>query len=217
MLIVFEGVDGSGKSTYIKKLVQGLEDEGKRVTATRLPGGTKFGEKIRDVLFGKDVNTKTFHKSTRSLLYAADFLQTQLDVIMPALKRKEIVISDRWCYSELAYNYKNEDPYHKRVVETYLSLEMVKPDIIFFLTTSIEKILERLYVRNQIDGKQNGKVWNSAEKLTEIQNNYISIFGDEKGYLVNGGIVIKKYDTSEDHTIELWKSMLEVVLNVRSI
>ena len=73
MLIVFEGVDGSGKSTYIKKLVQGLEDAGKRVTATRLPGGTKFGEKIRDVLFGKDVNTKTFHKSTRSLLYAADF------------------------------------------------------------------------------------------------------------------------------------------------
>ncbi len=201
MFIVFEGTDGTGKTSYIKKLEEWLNTRGLDVISTRLPGGTILGQKIRELLFGEEVNTKILHRASSSLLYAADFLETQLKIIKPALEAGRIVLCDRWCISETAYNdgYDNYPDWHKRVIDTYLGLEIVPPDYIVFLTATPEVISKRLSNRANIDKKQEGKLWGNLEKLVNIQHKYETILSNDPRVL--------QFDTSNDHTIELWKDV----------
>lgn len=99
--IVFEGIDGSGKSTQQKLLGAYLEELGYRVVYTREPGGTLLGEAIRRVLLDREF--AGMDSRAEALLYAAARAEHVMKVIAPALAAGEIVLCDRFLDSSLAY------------------------------------------------------------------------------------------------------------------
>ena len=130
MFVTFEGLDGSGKSTQAELLRARLEAEGEDVVATREPGGTELGERIRDlVLHGGHVAPWA-----EALLYAASRAQHVEEVIRPALERGASVICDRYVDSSVAYQGVGRGLGLDRVLE--LNLEAVGgllPDRTFLL------------------------------------------------------------------------------------
>src|SRR5512135_2855137 len=101
MFITLEGPEGSGKTSHIPHLVEFLREQGYKVFPTREPGGTSIGEQIRAVIH--DLKNTEMHPRTETLLYQAARAQIVEQVIRPRLDRKEIVISDRYADSTIAY------------------------------------------------------------------------------------------------------------------
>ncbi len=99
--LVFEGPDGSGKSTQARMLADALERTGHRVVRTREPGGTSISERVRSVLL--DPGNYAMLPETEALLYAAARAQLVGQVIRPALDEGAVVICDRFVDSSLAY------------------------------------------------------------------------------------------------------------------
>jgi dTMP kinase len=100
--ITFEGSEGSGKSTQIRRLAARLRRAGRRVVVGREPGGTPLGEKIRHLLqFSRAGHAMS--AETELLLFGANRAQHTREVILPALRRGEIVISDRYADSSAVY------------------------------------------------------------------------------------------------------------------
>ena len=100
--ITFEGSEGCGKSTQVKRLASRFEQAGLRVLVTREPGGTPIGEKIRDLLqFAPESSAMT--PETEVLLFEASRSQVVREVIRPALEQGFIVISDRFYDSTTVY------------------------------------------------------------------------------------------------------------------
>ncbi len=101
LFITFEGVEGAGKSTQIRRLAASLQGDGAPVLVTREPGGTPISERIREVLL-----ERKHHKmvsTTELLLYAAARSQHVAECIAPALANGQIVISDRFGDATTAY------------------------------------------------------------------------------------------------------------------
>ena len=101
IFIAFEGGEGIGKSTQSKLLKQWLEQEGETVVLSREPGGTDLGIEIRRILLSH--STGEISPRAEALLYAADRAHHVFSVIRPALGRGEVVISDRYFDSSIAY------------------------------------------------------------------------------------------------------------------
>lgn len=101
LLVVFEGGDGAGKTTQMEAFVAWLRARGLQVVTTREPGGTQIGARIRDILL--DPASDGMDARTEALLYAADRAQHVAEVIKPALDAGEIVVTDRFIDSSLAY------------------------------------------------------------------------------------------------------------------
>jgi dTMP kinase len=101
IFIAFEGGEGSGKSTQTKLLASYLESRGEKVTITREPGGTELGKQLRKILL--DPATGAISPRAEALLYAADRANHVHDLISPALANGEVVITDRYLDSSIAY------------------------------------------------------------------------------------------------------------------
>ncbi len=102
--IVFEGGEGSGKSTQVRRLVETLEAYGRSVIDTREPGATPIGKRIRSLVLDRpDDDDEPLAPRAEALLYAADRAHHVATVIQPALLRGTIVVSDRYIDSSLAY------------------------------------------------------------------------------------------------------------------
>jgi dTMP kinase len=105
LFIAFEGGDGAGKSTQVSLLREALEAAGRTVTVTRQPGGTELGHQIRDlVLHGAHVAPRA-----EALLFAADKAHHVDQLIRPALDRGEVVLTDRYTDSSVAYQGAGRD------------------------------------------------------------------------------------------------------------
>jgi len=105
LFIAFEGGDGSGKSTQGRLLREWLETLGHTVVVTREPGGTEFGRTVRElVLHGDHVAPRA-----EALLFAADRAHHVETLILPALGRGEVVITDRYMDSSIAYQGAGRD------------------------------------------------------------------------------------------------------------
>lgn len=100
-LLTVEGVDGSGKSTQIRRLTSHLRRSGRTVTLVREPGGTRLAERIRRLLL--DFRSADLARSAELFLYLAARGQLFAEVIAPALGRGEVVVCDRFTDSTLAY------------------------------------------------------------------------------------------------------------------
>ena len=107
LFITLEGIDGTGKSTQLRLLVQHLRKRGLAVRATREPGGTKVGERIRKILLSSST-TQLTPLAELALMYAARAQHLQ-EVIRPTLTKGGIVVSDRYNDASLAYQgYRRE-------------------------------------------------------------------------------------------------------------
>jgi dTMP kinase len=101
IFIAFEGGEGTGKSTQSRLLKEWLEQEGETVVLSREPGGTDLGKGLRKILLGHE--TGDISPRAEALLYAADRAHHVYSVITPALDRGDVVITDRYFDSSIAY------------------------------------------------------------------------------------------------------------------
>jgi dTMP kinase len=101
LFITFEGMDGSGKTTQLRRLAAHLRALGRAVLETAEPGGTAIGKKIRQILL--DAGNQALSPTAELLLYFASRAQNVDESIQPALDRGEIVLADRFTDSTLAY------------------------------------------------------------------------------------------------------------------
>ncbi len=151
--IVFEGIEGSGKSYQSKKLYHNLISKGISSVLTREPGGTKSAEEIRKIIL-KDYFYKNpkdqFDKYTDTLLYLAARNEHIRNKIRPAFLKKKILICDRFIDSTMAYQV-----YGKGVNKSFIEnihkhiLKNIKPDLTFVLRISLKKAFERLKKRKK--------------------------------------------------------------------
>ena len=106
LFISFEGIDGVGKSTQLDLLVQFLAEQGQTVCRTLEPGGTDLGREIRELLLDRKGEVAP---RAEALLFAADRAHHVATVIRPALERGEVVVTDRYLDSSVAYQGSGRD------------------------------------------------------------------------------------------------------------
>ena len=154
MFITLEGPEGSGKTSHIPYLVEYLREKGHVVFPTREPGGTSISEQIRDVLH--DLKNAEMHPRTETLLYQAARAQIVEQVIKPRLADGEIVISDRYYDSTIAYQGygHQQDLEQVRALVKYATGGLV-PDLTVLLDLDVEVGLQRK--------KQNNAEWNRMD------------------------------------------------------
>ena len=182
--IVFEGVEGCGKSYQSKKLKQNLEKKGIKSILTREPGGTKSAESIRSLILKDYFNKKEKEKFdiyTDTLLYLAARNEHIKNKIKPALKKKQVVICDRFIDSTLAYQV-----YGKKVNKSFIDnihkfiLKDIKSNITFVLKVSPKSSKLRLKKRKTKNRYDNF----SQSFYTKAQNSFLKIAKNKKNYFV---------------------------------
>ena len=135
MFVTFEGVDGSGKTTQAGLLAEALRSEGRDVVATREPGGTALGERIRELLLEGD----SVAPWAEAALFTAARAQLVDEVIRPALRRGADVVCDRYIDSSLAYQGLARELGVDRVLElNLLATGGLLPDRTFLLAVPPE-------------------------------------------------------------------------------
>ena len=156
MFITLEGPEGSGKTSHIPPLVESLRDKGYTVFPTREPGGTSIGEQIREVIH--DLKNVEMHPRTETLLYQAARAQIVEQVFKPRLAAGEIVISDRYYDSTIAYQGygHQQDLAQVRALVKYATGGLV-PDLTVLLDVDVEEGLRR---------KKNDNEWNRLDAYT---------------------------------------------------
>jgi len=128
--VTFEGLDGSGTTTQTELLRQHLEEAGRDVVATREPGGTELGERIRELVLG-ETETSPWAEAA---LFAAARAQLVAEVIQPALERGADVVCDRYLDSSLAYQGIARGLGVDRVLALNIdAIRGVLPDVTFLL------------------------------------------------------------------------------------
>jgi dTMP kinase len=148
--ITFEGLDGTGKSTQLRKLAAALRLAGYKVVETREPGGTATGEKIRRVLL--DSGTKELSPPAEMALMFASRAQHIAEVIQPALDRGQIVLCDRFTDSTEAYQGHGRKLGSAAVLELHRVLcGGLQPDLTILLNSDPHLSLARARQRNQRD------------------------------------------------------------------
>ncbi len=142
MFITFEGPDGCGKSTVSKAIFAQLEADGQPVRWVREPGTTEIGNQVREVLM--KLGNTSMEPMTEFLLFSASRAQLVREVLRPALANHEIVLSDRYYDSSLAYQgYGHELPLEQLWQITAAATEGLKPDLTFLLDVSVEEGMRR--------------------------------------------------------------------------
>ena len=144
--ITFEGIDGCGKSTQVKMLVEAMNRSNQKTISVREPGGTVISEEIRQILLHSHL--QDICDRTEALLMTGSRAQLTYQLILPKLNAGINVIADRYLDSTLAYqvygkgvNKNLVDSVHKYI------LGSVKPDLTFILIANISKAMKRLKKR----------------------------------------------------------------------
>ena len=171
LFITFEGIDGCGKTTQIKRLKEYFEKNNKNVVLTREPGAKGLGEKLREILLGYDGEVSS---NCESFLFLADRAQHVDTLIKPTIEKGDVVLCDRHIDSTVAYqgygrgldlariNYLND-----------LATNGLKPDLTFVFDIDLETSLARR-------GKARDRMESSGDEFFErVRNGYIEITKQE--------------------------------------
>lgn len=151
VLIAFEGIEGSGKTTQAQLLYNFLKEKSIQCIFTQEPGGTEIGKQIRKILL--DTRNNIMHAKTELLLYLANRCQHVYEMIVPELKKGSVIITDRFSDSSLAYQGKARDLSFKVVSRlNKFAVFGLKPDLVILIDVPVqvgsertkEKTLDRL-------------------------------------------------------------------------
>ena len=150
MFISFEGTEGVGKTTLIRKIHQYFEQQGKEVVLTREPGGTPLAEQIRSLLLAVNHEEQMSHDTELLLIYAARAQHLQ-QVIIPALNAGKIVLSDRFTDASFAYQCSGRGLSQEKLQLLNQTFVAKMPNITFWLDAPIELGMTRARERGALD------------------------------------------------------------------
>ena len=154
--ISFEGTEGCGKTTQMRLLVERLRRSGFAVTENQEPGATNIGRQIRRILL--DPANREMSAMTELLLMFASRAQAAEEIILPGLQRGEIVVSDRFTDSTLAYQGEARGIGFEVVLEAHrLALGDLLPDLTVCISINVEEGLERARRRNESRDQENSE------------------------------------------------------------
>ena len=196
-IIVFEGIEGSGKSFHIKNLEKYLKKKKIKFLKLREPGGSENSEKIRNLILNKNSN---FNKITDLFLYLAARNENFNSIIRKNYKKK-IILIDRFIDSTIAYQHYGMG-INKKII-TYLNkfiLKDIKPNFTFLNTVSMKNLKLRLKKRTRVNRYDKFKI-NFYKK---VQNGYIQLSKNKNKYMIvnsnnkineNKEIILKKINS----------------------
>lgn len=198
--IVFEGIEGTGKTYQINKLYNNLKKLRYHLHKTREPGGSKTAETIRNLIFSKTSNK--FDKLTDYYLMNAARNEHVKKTLTLCKREKKLVISDRFIDSTFAYQVV-ANKINKKINsmnQNYI-IKNIKPHLTIVLKSNFKVIYSRIKKRNQTNKFDKLKI-NFYKKA---QNAFLSLAKNNKKYLV--------FDSSKN-TTELEKKILSAVLQI---
>lgn len=147
LFVTFEGGDGSGKTTQIRKLIARLQFLNYPVLETAEPGGPPIGQQIRRILL--DPENTDMDPTAELLLYFASRAQNVNQWILPALEHGTVVVCDRFTDSTLVYQGHGRGLGERAVKELHrLACGALQPDVTIYLDIDLETALERVQARN---------------------------------------------------------------------
>ena len=184
LFIVFEGVEGCGKSFQSKKLFSNLKKRKIPVILTREPGGTKSAELIRNLIlrdYFKKAKREKFDKYTDTLLYLAARNEHVKNKILPALNQKKVVICDRFTDSSFAYQVFGKKVNSKFIINIHkFILNGLKPNLTFVLKVSSKASRRRLLKRKTRNRYDNFK----QSFYDKVQKSFLRISKNKKNYYI---------------------------------
>jgi dTMP kinase len=201
LFITFEGMDGSGKTTQMRRLAERLRAHGRAVRETAEPGGTAIGRAIRRIVL--DAANQELSPSAELLLYFASRAQNVDEAIEPALARGEIVLADRFTDSSLAYQGCGRG----LGAEAVLALDRVacrglQPDLTILVDIDVETSLARAHARNTAESHSETRMdEQSVEFHRRVYDAYQTLARREPGRIqrVDGRLSI------DDVASAIWK------------
>ena len=196
--IVFEGIEGTGKTFQINKLYLNLKKKKISTVKTREPGGSRTAESIRNLIFSK--KSYQFHSLTDFYLMCAARNEHVNKFLLIAKKQKKVVICDRFTDSTFAYQVigNNIDKKFNLLNQNYI-LKGLKPDLTIILKSNFKTIFSRIKKRKKNNKFDNLKI-NFYKKA---QNAFINKSKNNKNYYV--------FDSSSD-TPDLENKILKLIL-----
>lgn len=196
--IVFEGIEGTGKTYQLNKLYNNLKKIGYDLHKTREPGGSKTAESIRNLIFSK--SSDLFDKITDYYLMIAARNEHIKKTLLPAKKKKKIVISDRFTDSTYAYQVvANKVNNNINTINQKYILNDLKPNLTIVLKSNFKSIYSRIRKRKKIN--KFDKLKRSFYK--KAQNSFLTLANKNKNYLI--------FESSKN-TTDLEKKILSAVL-----
>lgn len=193
--IVFEGIDGSGKSTQIRLLAERLNKNGTKCIETREPTDSPVGSLIHQIMTGR----MSADNRVIACLFAADrvdHLLNETDGILEKINSGITVISDRYYFSSYAYHGVDMDM--DWVINTNsVSSDILRPDATIFMDISAKTAMKRI-----TSGRDHIELYEKEERLNAVREKYFEAFeklkNDEKVYIVDAS------KSAEDISEEIW-------------
>jgi dTMP kinase len=167
IFITFEGLDGAGKTTQLRRLASTLQSEGHQVVTLRQPGGTPLGDRIRALLLDSrsEAEFGDIAPTAEMALMFADRAQSLHQVILPALSRGDVVLCDRYTDSSEAYQGAGRNLGADRVLAMHrAACDNIQPDLTILLLPPLEASLKRARRRNDRTVRQDGSDENRFER-----------------------------------------------------
>ena len=157
MFISFEGTEGVGKTTLIRKIYEYLVQQGQAVVLTREPGGTPMAEQIRSLLLSVNHDENMSNDTELLLMYAARAQHLQ-QVIVPALLAGKTVLCDRFTDASFAYQCAGRGLSREKLHVLNQNFVSHMPNVTFWLDAPIELVMSRARERGALDRFEQEKV-----------------------------------------------------------
>ncbi len=206
--ITFEGIEGSGKSTQIRLLAEFFKKQKFSVLLTREPGGTEIGNQIREIVLHS--KNKKMVSLSELFLYAADRAQHIEEVIRPALKKRQIVLCDRFTDSTIAYQAEGRKISRKMIDRlNEMATSGLKPDLTFLIDCPVSVGLKR--AKKRILGQINKEERFEKEKISfheKVRKGFLKIAKEDRSRMV----VIDGMKSPE----EIHQEILRQLKNIKS-
>jgi dTMP kinase len=168
--ITFEGLDGSGKTTQLRRLATHLTESGHTVVTLRQPGSTALGDGIRTILLDSrtEADLGPIDPHAELALMFADRAQSIAEIILPALDRGEIVLCDRYTDSSEAYQGGGRNLGSAAILALHAALcNNLQPDLTLLLLPSLQTSLHRARRRNHRNNLLEGTDENRFERESD--------------------------------------------------